>query len=137
MAQKQLRTNVVLVDEHGVETWYGPAYPENEVTAEVAKQIGEHAFTEDPLTTGSGDLRFTAADFGVDVSEVPNLRDQEDLLAREAELADLRARATIFGGPAEEVATTAEEGYKREAKAVEDRAKARQQSARRQTSKSE
>lgn len=52
MADKQLAQNVVLTDENGVATWYGPDHPGNEVTADVAKQITNPAAWESPEPYG-------------------------------------------------------------------------------------
>lgn len=73
---KQLTSNVVVGGK-----WYGPDYPQNEVTSEVAEAItNEAAFAEKPVVEGYGDNRFRKDDFGVgDDEEAPSLRKQGDM----------------------------------------------------------
>ena len=64
MADRKLAQNVfVEYDEVGRGTWYGPDYPDNPVTAEVAKKITHPGAWEDSAVVGGGDFRLTAADF--------------------------------------------------------------------------
>jgi hypothetical protein len=56
-------------------TWYGPDWPQNPLTEEVAAKITNPAAFADP--PAGVDLRFTAADFGVTEGDQPHLRSVE------------------------------------------------------------
>ena len=104
MADRKLVSNVYVDGK-----WYVPAYPQTDVTGEVAKAIDNPAAWDGPaITEGAGDFRFTAADFGEETA--PNLREQVENERRESEQADLDARAAIFGGTAAAVAEEARKG---------------------------
>ena len=109
MADRKLVSNVYVADPENPGLpgkWYGPAYPDNEVTAEVAKAIDNPAAWEGPaIEEGAGDFRFRADDFGEETA--PNLREQVEQEQRDKEQADLDARAAVFGGTAAQVAEDA------------------------------
>jgi hypothetical protein len=94
MAKKTLTSNV-----HVGNKWYGPDYPQNEVTAEVLDSItNPAAFAPPDDGGGAGDNRFRADDFGTD--EPPSLRAGETTPpAAPAAVPD----GTVPDGTAEEV----------------------------------
>jgi len=89
MADRKLAKNVfVESDEVGRGDWYGPSYPQNKVTAEVAAKITNPGAWEDSdADVGAGDFRFRADDFGGE--EVPHLRAGEGAAAGGDETAEL------------------------------------------------
>lgn len=101
MADRKLVQNVYVNGK-----WYGPAYPDNEVTAEVSKAVENPGAWDGPaVTEGGGDFRFRADDFGEETA--PNLREQVENEGRDREQADLDARAAVFGGTAAQKAEDA------------------------------
>lgn len=50
MAGKELKTNVVLADG----TWVGPDYPDAKVSAEQAKELGDHVYQDAEVDTLRG-----------------------------------------------------------------------------------
>jgi hypothetical protein len=90
MADRKLRSNVYVEgDEFGRGQWYGPDYPDNEVTKEVADKITNPAAWEVTTVVGSGDLRFRADDFAASGEldkdgSPPNLRARAEAAAAAA-----------------------------------------------------
>jgi hypothetical protein len=46
MARKLVQNVFVADPETGGGTWYGPSYPQNQLTADVAGNLGDHLFAE-------------------------------------------------------------------------------------------
>lgn len=111
MAQKQLTTNVFVpdVDDDGTArgsgTYYGPDYPENEVTAEVLSKITNPAafeevdtgFPVDPHSDAAAELRAAAApatSAPVGDDELDDMSKPELLALAASRGVDVPARAT-------------------------------------------